>query len=48
MDVHENEVQKLDVKKNVEKLNTSELMVQCLESEGVKYIFGIPGEENLT
>ncbi|MCB2353855.1 acetolactate synthase large subunit [Clostridium estertheticum] len=48
MDVHENEVQKLDVKKNIEKLNTSELMVQCLESEGVKYIFGIPGEENLT
>ncbi|MPQ30476.1 acetolactate synthase large subunit [Clostridium estertheticum] len=48
MDVRENEVQKLDVKKNIEKLNTSELMVQCLESEGVKYIFGIPGEENLT
>ncbi|MBX4265079.1 acetolactate synthase large subunit [Clostridium estertheticum] len=48
MDVHENEVQKLDVKKNIEKLNTSELIVQCLESEGVKYIFGIPGEENLT
>ncbi|MBU3100824.1 MULTISPECIES: acetolactate synthase large subunit [Clostridium] len=48
MDVHGNEVQKLEVKKNIEKLNTSELMVQCLESEGVKYIFGIPGEENLT
>ncbi|MBX4268531.1 acetolactate synthase large subunit [Clostridium estertheticum] len=48
MDVHENEVQKLDVKRNIEKLNTSELIVQCLESEGVKYIFGIPGEENLT
>lgn len=28
-------------------LNTSELMVKCLEEEGVKYIFGIPGEENL-
>ncbi len=25
----------------------SDLIVQCLESEGVKYIFGIPGEENL-
>lgn len=25
----------------------SDLVVQCLESEGVKYIFGIPGEENL-
>ncbi|MBX4259566.1 acetolactate synthase large subunit [Clostridium estertheticum] len=48
MDVHESKVHKLDVKKNIEKLNTSELMVQCLENEGVKYIFGIPGEENLT
>lgn len=28
--------------------NTSELIVKCLESEGVRYIFGIPGEENLT
>lgn len=25
----------------------SDLIIQCLESEGVKYIFGIPGEENL-
>lgn len=25
----------------------SDLVVQCLECEGVKYIFGIPGEENL-
>lgn len=25
----------------------SDLVVQCLESEGIKYIFGIPGEENL-
>lgn len=25
----------------------SDLVVQCLENEGVKYIFGIPGEENL-
>lgn len=28
-------------------MNTAQLMVKCLESEGVKYIFGIPGEENL-
>ncbi|MBE0435719.1 MAG: acetolactate synthase large subunit [Methylomicrobium sp.] len=27
--------------------NAAELFVQCLENEGVKYIFGIPGEENL-
>jgi len=27
-------------------MNVAELMVQCLESEGVKYIFGVPGEEN--
>ncbi len=25
----------------------AELFVQCLENEGVEYIFGIPGEENL-
>ncbi len=24
----------------------SDLLVQCLETEGVKYIFGLPGEEN--
>lgn len=28
-------------------MKTSDLLVQCLESEGVEYIFGIPGEENL-
>jgi acetolactate synthase I/II/III large subunit len=28
-------------------MNTAELLVQCLENEGVKYIFGLPGEENL-
>lgn len=27
--------------------NTAELLVECLEEEGVHYIFGIPGEENL-
>ncbi len=28
-------------------MNGAELLVQCLENEGVKIIFGIPGEENL-
>ncbi len=28
-------------------MNAAELLVKCLENEGVKYIFGIPGEENL-
>ncbi|MEO9256283.1 MAG: acetolactate synthase large subunit [Tepidiformaceae bacterium] len=28
-------------------MNVSELFVRCLENEGVQYIFGIPGEENL-
>lgn len=28
-------------------LNTAQLLVKCLEAEGVEYIFGIPGEENL-
>lgn len=28
-------------------MNSAELFVKCLESEGVKYIFGVPGEENL-
>ncbi|MFM7447877.1 MAG: acetolactate synthase large subunit [Leptolyngbyaceae cyanobacterium] len=27
--------------------NAAELLVQCLENEGVEYIFGLPGEENL-
>ena len=28
-------------------MNTAELLVRCLEREGVEYIFGVPGEENL-
>ena len=28
-------------------MKAAELFVQCLENEGVAYIFGIPGEENL-
>jgi len=27
-------------------MKASDLMVKCLENEGVEYIFGIPGEEN--
>jgi acetolactate synthase-1/2/3 large subunit len=28
-------------------MNTAELLVKCLENEGVRYIFGLPGEENM-
>ncbi|KTT53631.1 hypothetical protein SB8_17725, partial [Pseudomonas oryzihabitans] len=28
-------------------MKASDLVVRCLENEGVEYIFGIPGEENL-
>lgn len=28
-------------------MNVSELLVRCLENEGVQYVFGVPGEENL-
>ncbi|MEM9004923.1 MAG: acetolactate synthase large subunit [Cyanobacteria bacterium P01_F01_bin.86] len=28
-------------------MDTAELLVKCLENEGVEYIFGVPGEENL-
>ncbi|MDO8554514.1 MAG: acetolactate synthase large subunit [Candidatus Micrarchaeota archaeon] len=28
-------------------MNSANLMVKCLENEGVEYIFGLPGEENL-
>jgi len=27
-------------------MNTAELLVKCLETEGIEYIFGVPGEEN--
>lgn len=33
--------------KDTKTRNTAELLVECLEEEGVHYIFGIPGEENL-
>ena len=28
-------------------MNAAELLVRCLEAEGVRYVFGIPGEETL-
>ena len=28
-------------------MKTSDVLVKCLENEGVEYIFGLPGEENL-
>jgi acetolactate synthase I/II/III large subunit len=28
-------------------MNTARLLVKCLENEGVEYVFGLPGEENL-
>jgi acetolactate synthase I/II/III large subunit len=27
--------------------NVAQLLIQCLENEGVEYIFGLPGEENI-
>src|SRR5881409_125417 len=27
--------------------STAELLVECLAAEGVEYVFGIPGEENI-
>ena len=34
-------------KKKETSLSAAEVLVKCLENEGVQYIFGIPGEENL-
>ena len=28
-------------------MKASDLFIECLEQEGVEYIFGVPGEENL-
>ena len=27
-------------------MQASDLLVKCLEEEGIEYIFGVPGEEN--
>src|SRR6266481_6314077 len=29
------------------RMNAAQLLVRCLENEGVEYVFGIPGEENI-
>jgi len=31
----------------MQKKNTAEVLVECLEANGVFHIFGVPGEENL-
>ena len=28
-------------------MKASDLLIRCLENEGVRYVFGVPGEENL-
>ncbi|MCA1022380.1 acetolactate synthase large subunit [Halobacillus litoralis] len=28
-------------------MNAAQLLIQCLENEGVEYMFGVPGEENI-
>ncbi len=37
----------LPIEKETGKMNTAQLLIKCFEEEGVKVIFGIPGEENL-
>lgn len=38
----------LDGKRDIQPpMNAAQLFVRCLENEGVKYVFGIPGEENI-
>lgn len=32
---------------NSREMNVADLMAKCLENEGVRYIFGLPGEENI-
>src|SRR5213083_863370 len=40
-------VRSLAQNKGVPPLNVAQLVVQCLENEGVRHVFGIPGEETL-
>src|SRR3954468_11315261 len=35
------------MRKTRETMKAAELFVRCLEAEGVRYVFGIPGEETL-
>lgn len=37
----------MQAKEQTQQYNTAQMLVKCLEKEGVEYIFGIPGEENL-
>lgn len=37
----------MEKQQKAQQKNTADLLVECLEEEGVEYIFGIPGEENL-
>lgn len=39
--------EKKDVKQEQKKMNVAQMLIKGLEHEGVEYIFGIPGEENL-
>jgi acetolactate synthase-1/2/3 large subunit len=34
-------------KKQTGTMTVANLVVKCLENEGVRYVFGIPGEENI-
>src|SRR5256712_2426501 len=40
-------VRSLAQHKGVPRLNVAQLLVKCLENEGVRHVFGIPGEETL-
>ena len=35
-----------DVQHRKGDVKVSDLIIRCLEREGVKYVFGVPGEEN--
>jgi acetolactate synthase-1/2/3 large subunit len=37
----------LSILQELQTMTAAELFVRCLENEGVEYIFGIPGEENI-
>ena len=41
------EKEKKTEEKERECFTAAEVLVKCLENEGVRYVFGIPGEENL-
>src|ERR687897_1521004 len=43
----EDKVAEEEVTPSEEATTIAKLVVRCLENEGVKYVFGIPGEENI-